>query len=120
MDLQEEGRRDEGVLSRSELELELAALALAVARSAQERGRRPRSAEPLLAASVEAFLAASLRLLARTRRAHRGWLVGRLTEIAGSAELGIIGFDEWLASQEPQWRRTSDRMPVAVSRTSAG
>ena len=55
----------EAVLSRGQLEMELAALALAVSRSAQERSRRPRNAEPLLATTVDAFLAASLRLLAR-------------------------------------------------------
>ena len=114
MDVQQDGRR-EGVLSRSELELELAALAVAVARSARERKQRPRAAEPLLAATVEAFLAAAIRLLARTRRTHRPWLVRRLTELAASAELGIIGFDEWLGSQEPHGRQTSDRWPVDAS-----
>jgi hypothetical protein len=102
MDVRQDGQRANGVLSRGELELELASLALAVSRSASERSRRPRSAEPLLAATVEAFLAASMRLLARTRRAHRSWMLARLAEIAQSAELGIIGFEEWLLAQEPQ------------------
>ena len=119
MDLQQDAPCEPGLLSRGELELELAALALAVTRSARERSRRPRSAELLLATTVDAFLAAALRLLERTRRAHRSWLVGRLTEIAASAELGIIGFDEWLVSQEPAWRRTSDRWPAASQASEA-
>jgi hypothetical protein len=102
MDVRQDAQRAEGVLSRGELELELAALALAVSRSASERSRRPRAAEPLLAATVEAFLAASVRLLARTRRAHRSWMLARLAEIAQSAELGIIGFEEWVLAQEAQ------------------
>ena len=120
MDVQQEGQRDEGVLSRSELELELAALALAVSRSARQRQQHPRTAEPVLAATVDAFLAASLRLLARTRRTHRGWMMGRLAEIATSAELGILGFDEWLASQESDWRRTSDRWPAGARNANGG
>jgi hypothetical protein len=67
----------------------------------------------LLAATVDAFLATATRLLARTRRSHRTWLVGRLSEMAGASELGIIGFGDWLASQEPPSRRTADRMPAA-------
>jgi hypothetical protein len=109
MDVQQDGQRAEGVLSRSELELELASLALAVSRSAHERGLRPRAAEPLLAATVEAFLAASMRLLARTRRVHRSWVLARLAEIAESTELGIIGFEDWLLSQEPQPLSRRDR-----------
>jgi hypothetical protein len=100
MDVQEGGQRAEGALSRGQLELELASLALAVSRSAHERNRRPRNAGPLLAATVDAFLAASMRLLARSRRAHRAWLLSRLAEIAESAELGIIGFKEWVLAQE--------------------
>ncbi|TZF89516.1 hypothetical protein [Cognatilysobacter lacus] len=123
MDVQHEGHRDAGVLSRGELELELASLALAVTRSARERVGRPRSAERLLAATVDSFLAAALRLLARTRRVHRAWVVGRLCEIAASAQLGIIGFEEWLASHEPDWRRTSDKwltVESASRRSSTG
>jgi hypothetical protein len=117
MGVQQDGQRDDSVLSRGELELELASLTLAVTRSAQQRRMHPRSAEPLLTTTVEAFLAASLRLLARTRRAHRGWLIGRLEEIARSAELGIIGFDEWLAAQEAPVRRTADRHAGSVQPT---
>ncbi|MGY3266284.1 hypothetical protein [Lysobacter sp. HA35] len=106
---QQDGRHDDGVLSRGQLEMELASLALAVSRSATERRRRPNGAEPLLAATVDAFLAASLRVLKRTRRAHRNWVLARLADIAASAELGIIGFDEWLATHESHWHRTSDR-----------
>ena len=122
MDLQQDAQGEPVLLSRGELELELAALALAVTRSARERNRRPRNAEQLLATTVDAFLAAALRLLARVRRTHRTWLVGRLAEIAASAELGIIGFDEWLASQEPAWRLTSDRWPATprASEAAAG
>jgi len=114
-----DARGDGVLLSRSELELELAALALAARRGAQERQRRPRAAQALLAASVEGFIAASMRLLERAHRMHRSWLIARLAEIASSSDLGIIGFEDWIATQQPQAHAASDRQDAAHARAVA-
>ena len=79
--------------TRSELELELGRLALAIMRAAPRAFelQAPELAGPMTA---ERYAAAADALLARTREEHRGFVVGRLRELAdSSAGLRLDGFE---------------------------
>lgn len=101
--------------SRGELELELGKLALSLGRLQAAHKGRPRRAVAWPQPAVNEFLETCVRILARTRDSHRANAVERLCYVARSAELGLIGLEEWLQEQ-PAPRSTSDvRMPVNVT-----
>lgn len=101
--------------SRGELELEMGKLALSLGRLQAAHKGRPRRAVSWPQPAVNEFLETCVRILARTSGAHRGVAVQRLCYLATSAELGLIGLEEWLQEQ-PAPRSTTDlRMPVNVT-----
>lgn len=101
--------------SRGELELELGKLALSLGRLQAAHKGRPRRAVAWPQPAVNEFLDACVRVLARTGSLHRAVAVERLATLAASAELGLIGLEEWLQEQAAP-RSTSDRrMAVNVT-----
>lgn len=105
------GTDGQRTLTRSELELELGKLALVLGRLQPRRnpstGGMPTWPSPV----IDGFLDACVRVLAQTRSAHRGWVIERLCHLAASAQLGIIGLNEWLADNS-RAGVTSDRLRV--------
>lgn len=105
----------EGHYSRGELELELGKLALSLGRlQAANKGQSRRGVrwpQP----AINEFLETCLRLLARTRPSHRAMVVQRLSYLAASAELGIIGLEDWLQEQPSPHTTSDSRMPVNVT-----
>lgn len=101
--------------SRAELELELGRLALTLGRLQAAHKGRPSRAVSWPQPAVNEFLETCVRLLARTRRAHRGLLIERLSSMASSAELGIIGLEEWLREHPAPYATSDKRMAINVS-----
>lgn len=80
--------------SRSELEIELGKLALAIMRTAPDAFDLQPGA-PAARVTHERFQQAAGALLARTRPEHRGFVIGRLRDLAdSSAGLRIEGFPQ--------------------------
>lgn len=100
--------------TRGELEIELGRLALALGRvQATHRGRGHRVAGGA-APAVDVFLDACSRLLSRARGRHRDLVVERLCYLAASADLGLIGLEEWLREQACPHSTSDRRLAVGV------
>lgn len=114
--MSEEGTRDARVYyTRSEVELELGRLVLSLGRLQATAKRDPRRGARGPQPAVSLFLETSTRLIAHTHSRQRRVLLQRLVEIAASAELGLIGLEEWLHDQAPATATSGSRMAVQVS-----
>lgn len=101
--------------TRGELELELGKLAVRLGRLRASHGGRARRGVAWLQPAVHEFLDACVRLMSRTRSAHRGMLMQRLCHLAASAELELVGLPEWLEEQKSPYATTEFRVPANAS-----
>lgn len=102
-------------LSRSELQLELGKLAVRLAKAFERRQSAPDGRRRRARRLIDWFLDAGLRVLQKTQPLHRSYAIQRLSSMAETYELNLIGVDAWFAEQVASWRRRCDRAPLPLA-----